>query len=230
MTAHRTNIHYNTGSRKTAAGRTKSVTRASLILTMLIIAGGLQKAAAQQWPFELWHEGKIVLLEGDTLRGLVKYDLQQDLLQYSISDKKTEALSARKVLYFEIFDQTVRRYRQFFALPYTTPSQYKAPVFFELLEEGKMTLLAREALEYRSYNSMYYMGASYSRQVLVYKYFFLEENGTIVEFTGNKNDLLDLMGKKSEEVEKYVKANRLKYDEKYDLARIIAYYNSLFGT
>jgi hypothetical protein len=196
----------------------------------MLVAGGQNCAFAQKWPFELWHEGKIVLLEGDTLKGLVKYDLQQDMVQYSLSDKKTEAFTARKVLYFEIFDQTVRRYRQFFALPYTTPSQYKAPVFFELLEEGKMTLLAREALEYRTYNSMYYMGAAYSRQVLVYKYFFLEENGNIVEFNGNKNDLLDLMGKKSEEVEKYAKANHLKFDDKYDLARIVAYYNSLFGT
>ena len=45
----------------------------------------------------------------------------------------------------------------------------------------------------------------------------------------NKNDLLDLMGKRSEEVEKYAKTNRLKFDDKYDLARIVAYYNSLFG-
>jgi hypothetical protein len=66
--------------------------------------------------------------------------------------------------------------------------------------------------------------------VLVYKYFFLDENGNISEFTGNKSDLLNLMDKKSEEVEKYIKANKLKYDEKYDFARIVAYYNSLFGT
>jgi hypothetical protein len=186
-------------------------------------------ARAQQWPFELWHEGKIVLLEGDTLKGLVKYDLQQDLLQYNYRDQKVEAYSARKVLFFEIFDNTVHRYRQFFALPYTTPSGYRAPVFFELLEEGKMTLLVREALENRTYSSPYYVG-SYTRVVLVYKYFFMEEDGDIVEFNGNKNDLLDLMGKRAEEVEKYIKTNRLKYDEKYDLAKIIAYYNSLFGT
>lgn len=216
-----------------AVGAYRSCTRIlryAWVIGFLLLSACFTSASAQQWPFELWHEGKIVLLEGDTLKGLVKYDLQQDLVQYSINDKKTEAFTARKVLFFEIFDQTVRRYRQFFALPFTTPSQYKAPVFFELLEEGKMTLLARESLEYRTYNSMYYMGAAYSRQVLVYKYFFLGETGEIVEFNGNKNDLLDLMGKKSEDVEKYVKANRLKYDDKYDLAKIVAYYNSLFGT
>jgi len=226
---HRTDTHDNCVP-AIMPGRRSYWLQTLFVFVIMLAAVGHNSAFAQQWPFELWHEGKIVLLEGDTLKGLVKYDLQQDMVQYSLSDKKTEAFTARKVLYFEIFDQSVRRYRQFFALPYTTPSQYKAPVFFELLEEGKMTLMAREALEYRTYNSMYYMGGAYSRQVLVYKYFLLEENGEIAEFSGSKNDLLDLMGKKSEEVEKYVKTNHLKYDDKYDLARIVAYYNSLFGT
>lgn len=184
---------------------------------------------AQTFPSDLWHEGKIVLLEGDTLRGSIKYDLQQDLVQYAVANERTVAYSSRKVLFFEIYDNTIRRYRLFFALPFSTTAGYKAPVFFELLEEGKMTLLSRESVEYRTYNSPYYMG-SYSRLVLVFKYFFLDENGNITQFEGNKNDLLNLMNKKSDEVEKYIKANRLRYDDKYDFARIVAYYNSLFGT
>lgn len=195
------------------------------ILTIFL----LNETKAQQFPSDLWHEGRIVLLAGDTLRGSVKYDLQQDLVQYGVANERTTAFSARKVLFFEIYDASVRRYRQFFALPFTTTSGYKAPVFFELLEEGKMTLLSRESVEYRTYNSPYYMG-SYSRLVLVYKYFFLDESGNISEFTGNKNDLLNLMNKKSDEVEKYIKANKLRYEDKYDFARIVAYYNSLFGT
>lgn len=190
----------------------------------------LTNASAQKFPSDLWHEGKIVLLEGDTLRGNVKYDLQQDLVQYVVADQRTTAFSARKVLFFEIYDNSVRRYRQFFALPYSnTGTSYKAPVFFELLEEGKMTLLSRESVEYRTYNSPYYMG-SYSRLVLVYKYFFLNEDGNIDEFTGNKNDLLNLMRNKSEEVEKYMKENKLRYEDKYDFTKIIAFYNSLYGT
>jgi hypothetical protein len=184
---------------------------------------------AQQFPSDLWHEGKIILLEGDTLKGNIKYDLQQDLVQYGVADQRTTAFSARKVLFFEIFDTSVRKYRQFFALPFTTSSGYRAPVFFELLEEGKMTLLSRESVEYRTYSSPYYMG-SYSRLVLVYKYYFLDEKGNIAEFTGNKSDLLNLMNKKSDEVEKYIKANKLRFDDKYDFAKIVAYYNSLFGT
>lgn len=183
----------------------------------------------RHWPSELWHDGKVVLVDGDTLEGLVKYDFQQNLLQYTMNNRKARIYTARKVLFFEIFDETVHKYRKFFVLPYSNPSNYKAPVFFELLEEGKMTLLSRELLEYKTYNNTFY-GGSYSRLVQTYYYYLLKEDGTIEDFRGNKRDLLDLMGRQGKTVERYMKANRLDFDDKYDVAKIVAYYNSLAGT
>ncbi len=183
-------------------------------------------AGAQRFPFELWHEGKVILEQGDTLRGNVKYDLQNDLLQFE-KNNKLDSYTARKVLFFEIFDKTVKRYRQFYSLPYSATGGYKAPIFFELLAEGKMTLLCREALEYRSYpNSFYYYGSS-NRLVLVNKFFILKENGGIEVFNGKKNDLISLMGNKGPQVEKYIKTNKIKIDDKYQFAAAIEYYNSL---
>src|SRR5690242_3249063 len=69
-------------------------------------------AIAQQWAFELWHEGKIVLTDGDTLKGMLKYDLQQDVVHFTANDQNDIVYSARKVLYFEIYDNTVHLYRQ----------------------------------------------------------------------------------------------------------------------
>lgn len=186
-------------------------------------------ASAQQFAFELWHEGKLILDSGDTLRGKIKYDLQSDLIQYQTNEQqpKLESYTARKVLFFEIFDGTVKRYRIFYSLPYSTSGQYKAPVFFELMEEGKLTVLCREALEYRTSSSFYYYG-SYTRLILVNKYFLLKENGNIEEYRGKKNDWYELMRGKEDEVQKYVKANRLDLDEKYELSQAVNYYNSLF--
>ncbi len=187
-------------------------------------------ASAQQFAFELWHEGKLILDSGDTLRGKIKYDLQSDLIQYQTNEQppKLESYTARKVLFFEIYDGTVKRYRIFYSLPYSTAGQYKAPVFFELLEEGKLTLLSREALEYRTTNSSFYYYGTYTRLILVNKYFVLKENGNIDEFRGKKNDWYELMRGKENEVQKYAKANRLDLDEKYELALAVNYYNSLF--
>lgn len=184
-------------------------------------------ANAQRFPFEFWHDGKIVLEEGDTLRGSIKYDLQSDLLQYE-KDNKLGSYTARKVVYFEIFDKTVKRYRYFYSLPYAAMGAYKAPVFFELLTEGKLTLLCREAVELRSYPSSFYYYGSTNRMVLVYKYFFLNEKGIIEPFTGKRNDLVNLMGNQGESVEKYIKTNRLSLDSKYEFAQIVEYYNSQF--
>ena len=181
----------------------------------------------QRFSSDYWHEGKMVLESGDTLKGNIKYDLQNDLLQLE-SNNRLESFTARKVLFFEIFDKLSKRYRQFYSLPFTTSGQYKAPVFFELLAEGKMTLLCREALEYRNYPSSFYYYGSTTRLVLVNKFFLLSNKGNIEPFVGKRNDLIYLMGNQGEPVEKYMKSNKLNVDDKYEFAQIVTYYNSLF--
>jgi hypothetical protein len=199
------------------------------IVAFLLFCLIVVPASAQQFAYELWHEGKLILDGGDTLRGSIKYDLQNDLIQYqSKSESKLESYTARKVVFYEIYDQTVNRYRAFYSLPYSTSGQYKAPVFFELLEEGKLTVLCREALEYRTTNSTFYYYGTYTRLVLINKYFILKENGEIEEFRGKKNDWYELMRSKESQVQKFVKSNRLDLDEKYELAKVVNYYNSLY--
>jgi hypothetical protein len=193
----------------------------------MIAVTSFADAKAQEFAFEYWHEGKIALESGDTLSGLIKYDMQTDLIQIRMDDK-FETYTARKILSLEIFDQTVRKYRRMYSLPYNTSGEYRAPVIFELLNEGKITLLCREALEYKTVSSGFYYYGNYTRLVLVNKYFLLKENGSIVPFEGKRNDWLNFMGNRKDEVQRYAKKNRLDFDEKYDLIRIIDYYNSLF--
>jgi len=180
----------------------------------------------QQFSFEYWHKGYLILEGGDTLKGQLKYNLQTDLIQIQ-DGNRLETFTARKVVFYEIFDALQNEYRRFFSLPFSAQGAYKAPVFFELLTEGKMTLLAREVLEYKTYSSFYYYG-SYTRLVLIYKYFLLEEDGDIQEFVGKKNDWLYAMGNQGEQVQKYVKSNKLDFDEKKDLTKIVEFYNSFF--
>jgi hypothetical protein len=184
-------------------------------------------SAKAQWAFELWHEGKIVLESGDTLMGQVKYDLQQDIIQFTDTRGTVEAFSARKVLLCEIFDKTVGQYRQFYSLPYTATSGYRTPVFFELVAEGKLTVLSRERLENQTTSSPYFYG-SFSRTVLVNKYFMLKENGDIVDFSTRKTDFLQLVGRHADTLNDYMKDNKLQLDDKKELTQIINFYNSLF--
>lgn len=198
----------------------------ALALSVSLTALGQRKT---QWPSELWHDGKIVLVDGDTLRGMVKYDFQQNLVQYIINNNQAEVYTARKVLMVEIFDETAHRYRKFFVLPYLNESNYKTPMFFELLEEGKITLLSRDVLEYKTYNS-YYAYGGITRLVETSYYYLLKEDGSIEAFKANRNDVLAMMGTQRKSVEKYIKSNRLDFDSKYDVAKIVAYYNSLVNS
>src|SRR5690606_26357940 len=136
--------------------------------------------------------------------------------------------TSRKVLFFEIFDNTQKRYRNFYALPYAVSNtNYLTPVFFELLEDGKMTLLTREALEYRTYSSPYYYG-SYTRLVLVYRFYLMDEKGNINQFKGKKAELLNMMGRRADDVDQFMRKNRLKIEDPLDFKRTVAYYNALF--
>jgi len=191
-------------------------------------------SAAQTFPFDLWHEGKLVMDSGDTIRGAIKYGLN-DLLQVR-HDSRIESFAARKVLLFEIFDQSYKRYRQFYSLPYSATGGYKSPVFFEVLSEGKITLLSRERVELRNnsyspYGSPFYspygFGGYGTRKILVDVYFVLKENGNIEEVVDKRSNWLELMGSRGDEVHDYAKDNRLDFARKYDLKRIIDYYNSL---
>ncbi len=202
--------------------------RKLFLLTMLLVS--LHIAKAQQFSFELWHEGKAVLESGDTLRGILKYEQSQDykgdLLQVKIRGQ-LQSYSPRKILFFEIFDSSAKRYRQFYSLPYSENNTYKSPVFFELLCEGKITVLYREKLEYRTTSSPYAYYGTTTRLVLVNVYYLLKPDGTITDFTGRKSDWLRLMDGREKEVKGFAKDNRLEFDNKYELARIIEYYNSI---
>lgn len=201
------------------------MTRLFFMIFFLLCSGLL---CAQQWAFELWHDGRLITTDGDTLKGLIKYDIQTDIIQLSYpNSNRVEAFAPRKVILFEIFDATVRQYRMFFSLPYSPSGTYGALSFFELLAEGKITLLCREALEYRTFNSPYLYG-SFSRLVLVYKYFFMDDKGNITEYSGKRADLMSRFGRYASDVDRYIRQNRLRLDERNDFIAVIEYYNSFF--
>jgi hypothetical protein len=181
----------------------------------------------QTLSIDLWHEGKVVLESGDTIQGLVKYDLK-DLLQVRHANQ-LESFSAQKISRFEILDRSCQCKRQFMALPFAKVGQYKTPVLFELIAEGKITLLSRERIEARTISTGHINNAPRIRRSLKSDYFLLNDKGDIETFSGkNKKNWYDLMENKSDEVSTYVKDGNLDIYKKYDLQKIIDYYNSLF--
>ena len=183
---------------------------------------------SQRFSSEVFHEGFLVTSDRDTVKGNLKYDLEANIL--TVIDKgRTKSFSSHKVFYFEIFDKVLNNYRQFYSIPYTVNVGYKIPVFFELVYEGKLSLMTREHLITQTVNntSAYWGGGAANQLVLKYSFYFMDNEGKITYFTGKKKDLLLFMSKKQSDVKKFIKDNRLDTDEMADLVRITAFYNSI---
>jgi len=184
-------------------------------------------ASAQQFSSELFHEGFLVTNKKDTLRGALKYDMESNIV--SLIDRgKVKTFSSHKIFYFEIYDETVDNYRQFYSLPYKVNIGYKIPILFELQYEGPLSLITREAIVQETVPSTStYWGGSYTRTRLVYYYYFIDKQGDITYFDGRKKELLKIMNDKKKYLKEYIKEYKLQVDEIKDLIRITAFYNSI---
>lgn len=190
---------------------------------------------AQDFPSETWHKGQLVLLSEDTIVGKIKYDLQNDAVQIVVNNVM-QTYHARKILYFEIFDETIDSYRHFYSLPYQVQSNYEVPLLFEVLYEGELSLLCREEIvkenvpQYNTYPyNNYYRNQPYNntRMRLSYKYYFFDKRNGIRDYNMKKSTLYSFFSKNQQKVKQYVNKNRLKPDSMRDLVRITAYYNAL---
>lgn len=196
----------------------------------LILAGflfGILSAKAQKFSSEVFHEGYLVSSEQDTIRGQIKYDMETNIVQL-IRNNVVKTYSSHNLFYFEIYDQIQNNYRQFYSIPYNVEYNYKIPIIFEVVYEGPLSLLAREAIVQQTVNSGYgYSMGSFVQTILKQTFFFLDKKGNIKQFSGKKADLLMIMRDKSSKVKDFIKKNHLRVDDLKDLIRITAYYNAL---
>ncbi|SHN34897.1 hypothetical protein SAMN04488057_12412 [Cyclobacterium lianum] len=196
-------------------------------------------AAAQEFPSQVWHDGKVFLSSGEMREGKVKYDLEANIVQ--VQSNTVETFSSASISHFEIFDEIYGGIRIFYSLPYALNSDYKTPIFFELLTEGQeITLLCREyiTVDNRNFNTMGMrgmymnpmwgmpmMGRGFNR--LDFDFYFLQDQ-KIYKYSQKKRELLnDFMDDKSSEMKLYMRKNRLSHDKRGDLLRITAYYNQI---
>lgn len=187
------------------------------------------KLSAQEFPSEIFHKGKAITISGDTIEGKVKYDMQNDMIQV-ISEGVVYTLTARKLMYFTIFDETVNIYRTFYAIPYNVQPDYKVPRLFEVLHEGQLSLLGREIIVQETvpqYSYMYRGSINTTRTRLAYEFYFLDKSGNFILFNNKKSELYSIMRRRSQQIKQYIKKNNLKIDMRRDLVRITAYYNAL---
>lgn len=206
-------------------------------ITLCFVFLGLISVFAQnsQFPSQVWHKGNIYLNDGSSLSGLVKYDLDNNLVQ--LQNETVDTFTASNVSNFEIFDEIFGGIRRFYSLPYAINGEYETPTFFEVLTEGNdLALLCREyiATDTRGMNNNWGpMGMnplwgpqnSFGYRLAFNYYFF--KNGRLQRYSLKKKDLFALLPGYDDEMDLFMRKNRLEHDKRGDLLRITAYYNEL---
>lgn len=187
--------------------------------------------SAQAFAPNFWHEGTVTLQNGQIYTGNLKFDLDNEIIQVQ-SRNGHKTLTSRKVSSFEFYDKSLRQDRIYYTLPFAKVSNYKTPSFFELVAQGKpISILSREKLVNESITANNginrgFGGPTFVRTVVKYDMFFLYSNGKIKSFNGTKKGLLYLLQDREKDVKEYMKANRVRLDDREDIVNLILYYNT----
>jgi hypothetical protein len=207
--------------------------KGSLILIVLMLTS-LAGLAQNQFPSQIWHKGNIFLADGSSYSGLLKYDMENNVVQ--VQADAVETFTAINVTRFEIFDETYGGLRMFYSLPYSLNGQYETPIFFEVLTQGdNIALLCREyvAVDTRGMNNFgpmamnpFWGAPNFTGYRLAFTYYFLKA-GKLEKFSLKKKDLFSMLPGYDNELNLFMRKNRLEHDKRGDLLRITAYYNEL---
>lgn len=200
--------------------------------TLIFILGNLSYLQAQQFPQDYWHEGEITLFDEQNFQGRIKYDLEKDNVQITLtSNGSVKTYSSRNVESFEFIDAVLRMKRSFFTLPFQKSQGYESPMFFELLTDGKVALLNRETVILRQMPVYMYgtMAPTFTNvPVLVDNFYFLvKSEQKVIKFDEKKETILKLLNDKSDKIQQYFANNKVNLSKRQDLMQLLDYYNSL---
>lgn len=213
----------------------------------LLIFRFSHSAFAQNLNTHEWAEGKIVLTTGETLSGALSYFYNKEIIQVKDADGFIRTFSPVNVAYFQGFNeqkQVLQVFKPFQWSPNPDVPAFKTPAFFEVVTEGKYTLVKRTAFVIRNldpvpmYTSLgrYYepyftnetvrSGKNYQLARL-HSYYLLTPENEIVNLRNPKKDLEDLYQDKAISMKAYIRDKKLSYKNPIALTRVVQYFNHL---
>lgn len=183
---------------------------------------------------DFWHGGELDTKSGETLRGTLQYNIEENTVVIRIGDGTTRSFTPNTADAFQFTDALTGQQRIFYALPYAAPKMrgYAQPIFFELLSEGEWNLLCQEKLENR-YNSYYdpylLMPRSYAVTVLVFQYFLMDRQGNIQPLSATIDGLQAAFPQQADALKDWVKDQKLDLTRREDMVLVIRQANRAGG-
>ncbi len=206
----------------------------SLSLLCVLVAESFTQEVKYGFPSEGWHKGTVFLNDGKELSGIIKYDLESDLIHLKLNEQK-QILAANQFARFSIFQRDIKKQREFISIPFVNKTGYKRPKLFEAIHySGRgIALLGREFLHISSGvrrdqpARMKFRWGRPQIESVKYEFYLLREKNEVVLLRGGRKSIANAFGQYQEELKKFIKKNRLETDLLEDIVRLVEYYNSL---
>ncbi|WP_026464003.1 hypothetical protein [Adhaeribacter aquaticus] len=214
---------------------------------LIVILSCLMPVSAQSLQKQDWAMGEIILNTGDTLVGPISYYHNKDLVQVTLADGEILIYSPVNVKCFKVFNGDkgiIQTYKPFNWSEEGQVNSYKKLTFFEVLAEGKYTLINRSVFTIRNldpvpaYTSMgryyepyktngaYYKGDTYQIAKLNLFYLLTPENN-FIPLKNPKKDMENIFQEKEESMEAYINKHNLSYKNPVALLQMVRYLNRL---
>jgi hypothetical protein len=181
-----------------------------------------------------WHVGSIKLFqkigppgrEGDSISNVpLRLDLHSNELEVQVNTtKEIRAISGNQVRFFTI--EGVER--RIFMSTRQFRSEDKLPGFVELVQQGRLSLVEYAKLNIikPSYNEALGTGSK-DTKITKASQFYVVKGNTLFPLGNSKKKLLEAMGDRADDVEKFIKSNDISLKSRVDMAKVFTYYNSL---
>lgn len=184
-------------------------------------------ANGQSLPPDYWHPGTVVFINGDSVKGKVKYNFDQNIVQLSYQDR-IYSYTPQKVDHFYFYDITNDSLkRNIKTFDYNKTENYIIPIFFEILVDKKRPLLRRESVVVRTNAGVMMQGFTNTYRVLDYEYYY-RTNDKISDVPGRRRKLAKSFGSEWRAILDYMKDNNLRATNQRHLIKLYNYFNNTY--
>jgi hypothetical protein len=166
-----------------------------------------------------FNSGQIELKNGKIYEGLLRYDIYADQIEFKTADGNIYAVRNPEVL-----GKITIHNSQFISFSKVEGNSISG--IYEILADGVYLLIEKHKVELKDPVAAkpYVAAKPASFSTKKSKYFILNLEGEFIEIN-NKKDLLTLRTEKSNEVEKFIKKNKIKTSKKRDLIKFVNFLN-----
>ena len=177
-----------------------------------------------------WRRTTFLLYDADKMiEGYpARYEIDQDRFEIKAASG-VKVLNGRKVRSFVWLDSLTQTPHYFVnAKDFKNEDKVDLAGFFQVLTEGNLTLLSKTGVVVKdpTYNEKFDMGERDTRIIKKTKYYYLAQN-LLREVPSSRKKFFPIFGQHADEIEQFVKVNKLSLNESGHLTTIFLRYNGL---